>query len=80
MVAAVTISTGEIRDQALTDPEARQEGIIDVHLHKRRLGDVSPNVKDRVQEVPTATQASLTIELLYRRDEILLRQCSVSGA
>lgn len=80
MVAAVTISTEKARDQALTDPEARQEGTIDVRPRKRGLGDVSPNVNDHVQEALIATQALLTIELLHHRDENLLRQCSVSEA
>lgn len=75
-----TISTGKVRGQARTDPEARQEGTTDARLHKRGLEDVSHNVNDRVQEVLTATQVSLTAEMLRHRDEILLRQCSVSGA
>ncbi|GAB7330226.1 hypothetical protein MBLNU13_g01886t1 [Cladosporium sp. NU13] len=70
----------KLRDQALTDPEARQEGIIDVRPHKRGLGDVSLNVNDHVQEALTATQASPTTELLHHRNEVLLHQCSVSGA
>ena len=73
-------SKGKVPEQALTDPEARQEDIIDVHHRKRGLGDVSPNVNDHVQEALTATQALLTIELLHHRDENLLRQCSVSEA
>ena len=77
----MTTSTEEVREQALTDREARQEGIIDVHLRKRGLGDVNPNVNYHVQEALTATQASLMIELLlHHHDEILLRQCNVSGA
>ena len=80
MVVAAKISTEKARDQAPTDPEARQEGIIDVRHHKRGLGGVSLSVNDHVQEVLTATQASLTIELLHHRDEILLRLRSVSGA
>jgi hypothetical protein len=79
-VVAVTITTEKAREQALTDPAARQEGIIDVHLHKKGLGGVSHYVKDRVQGALIATQASLTIELLHHRDEILLRQCRGRGA
>jgi hypothetical protein len=79
-VVVVTMSIGKVRDQALTDPEARHEGIIDVHPRQTGLGDVSLSVNDRVQEVLTATQASLKTELLHHRDEILLRQCSASGA
>lgn len=75
---AVTISTEKVRGQALTDPGARQEGIIDAHPHKKGLGGES--YSDRAQEVLIATQASPTTELLRHRDEILLRQCSVSGA
>jgi hypothetical protein len=74
----VTILTEKAREQALTDPEARQEGTADAHLHQRGPGDVSHS--DRVQEVLTATQASLTTELLRHRDEILLRPSSVRGA
>lgn len=79
-MVVVTISTKKARGQAVTDPEARQEGIINVRLHKRDLGDVSHNVRARVQEALTATQASLKTELLHRRDEILPRQCSGRGA
>ena len=74
----MTISTEKVRDQALTDPEALQEGIPVARPRKRGLGDVSRS--DRVQEVPTASQASLTIERLHHRGENLLRQCSESGA
>ena len=35
------MSIGKVRDQALTDPEARHEGIIDVHPRQTGLGDVS---------------------------------------
>ena len=79
-VEAAMISTEKAQEQALTDPEARQEGIIDARFHKRGLGDVSHNVSARVREVLTATQASLTTELLHHRDEILPRQCSGRGA
>ena len=74
------ITAGTVPDQARTDPEARQEGTIDVHLPKKGRGDVSHNGNDRVQGVPIGTQASLTIDLLHRRDEIPLRQCSARGA
>jgi len=74
------MSIGKVRDQALTDPEARHEGIIDVHPRQTGLGDVSLSVNDRVREALTATQVSLTIELLHRHGENLLRHCSVSGA
>jgi len=74
------ITTEKAREQAPTDPAARQEGTIDVHPHKKGLGGVGHNVNDRVQGALIATQASLMTELLHHRDETLSQQCSVREA
>ena len=72
------ISTEQVREQTLTDPEARQEDIVDVHPRKRDHRDASRNI--HVQEVLIASRVLHTIEPLHPRDEILLRKSSAREA